>query len=226
MKNVKERVPEGGAIRDEGNLSAERYGEIMKRRLGGEYRRFAARVLDLGKPSENARVLEIGPGPGWISVLLATERPDLRIDMVELSPDMIRASLANLAAAGIGDRATVIQGCAERVDEAVEGPYDLIYSRDSLHHWEDPPAAFSRFHALLSPGGALVLQDERRDIGMVARLLVAVLSRAMGAMGAFWRSSIAAGYTAAECARFLESAGFSQRRAEAEFLSVSLFARK
>ena len=225
-RTQKVRIPEGGAIRDEEGMSAERYAEIMKKRLWKEYRRFAALSLELGRTARDGRALEIGSGPGWISILLAGERPDLKIDMVDASADMVRASRANVVEAGLASHVSVGQGTAERIDEAVSGPYDLVYSHDSLHHWSDPAAAFDRIRSLLAPGGVMVVGDERRNIGAGASLLVAVLSRLIGPMGAFWRSSIAAGYTGEEARLFLEGAGFSEFRVEEEFLSLMIVARR
>ncbi len=225
---MKERVSEGGAIRDgdsEG-MSAEKYGEIMKKRLWGDYLRFASRTLNEGQPPVGGRVLELGPGPGWISVIVSQKRPDLKIDLVDASPDMVRAARANLAASGAADRTRVFEGTAESVDETAPGPYDLVYSRDSLHHWNDPVKAFSRIHKILAPGGILVLQDERRDIGLKARALVAILSRLIGGMGRFWRSSIAAAYTVEELKAILAATDFSEKNVVPEFLSLALRAKK
>lgn len=220
------RVPEGGAINDEKGLSAEEYGEIMLRRLGSEYRRFAAQVLAAGKPPEGGRVLELGPGPGWVSVFLAETRPDLSIAAVDASPDMVRACGKNFAKAGIAGRAKVLQGRAEAVSKAVSGPFDLVYSRDSLHHWDDPQAGFAGIAAVLAPGGILVLGDGRRDLSLGGRLLVEVLSRAIGKMGAYWRSSLAAGYTPEELRFFLAGAGFEAADVRGSLIDLFAAARK
>ena len=58
----RERIPEGGAIDDEEGLSAERYGEIMLRRLGKEYRRFARYVADSSRPVVASRQI-VAPRP-------------------------------------------------------------------------------------------------------------------------------------------------------------------
>jgi len=220
----RERVPECGAIDDEGEMSAERYGEIMLKRLGEEYRRFAGFVVESGGMAK--RILEVGPGPGWVSTFVAEGMPDAEIVAVDASADMARACAANFARAGIAGRASVVVGVAERLEESVAGPFDVVYTRDSLHHWIDPVAGFRSVRALLAPGGVLVLGDERRDLGPAARALVAVLSRRMGPMGRFWRSSIAAAYTPAELGAMLAEAGFKDARVRGGFLDVSAVATK
>jgi len=220
----RERVPECGAIDDEGDLSAERYGEIMLKRLGEEYRRFARFVVESGGKAK--RILEVGPGPGWVSVFVAEAVPDAEIVAVDASSDMARACAANFAAAGLAGRARVVVGVVERLGESVAGPFDVIYTRDSLHHWIDPVAGFRNIRSLLAPGGVLVLGDERRDLAPAARALVAVLSRRMGTMGRFWRSSLAAAYTPAELGAMLAEAGFKDARVRGSFLDVSAAATK
>lgn len=200
MKRTRERIPECGAIEDSEGLSAESYAEIMRKRLWGEYQRFAGFVLEEGRPCRGARLLEIGPGPGWIGIILAKARPDIRIQ--------------------------VATGRAERLGESVKGAFDLVYSRDSLHHWDDPRAAFAAIRGALKEGGALVLQDERRDIGAAARLVVkAQCAFVLGPMGKYWRSSIAAGYTADEVRGFLELSGFQDISVLPDFLNLAVTAR-
>jgi SAM-dependent methyltransferase len=226
MMRSKERVPECGAIEDSKGLSAEDYAQIMKRRLWDEYERFANFVLEEGRPSEGARLLEIGPGPGWIGIILAKARPDIRIEAVDASEDMARAYRATIAREGLEERIRVYAGRAERLDESVDGAFDLAYSRDSLHHWDDPAAAFGSIRGSLKGGGALVLQDERRDIGIAARLVVkAQCAFVLGPMGKYWRSSIAAGYTADEVRGLLERCGFRDVRARPDFLNLAVTAR-
>ncbi len=222
IKKIEERIPEGGAILDAEGLSAEAYGESMRRRLWSEYGRFAGLALKVGNPPRGARVLELGPGPGWISLIIGRDRKDLHIDAVDASPDMVRAAKKNLSE--LGSRVDVRVGFAETLTETVSGPYDLIYSRDSLHHWTEPKAAFLCLLRLLSPSGVLILQDGRRDLGLGAKILVGLLSRTMGAMGAFWRSSLAAGYTADELRTFTLEAGFSRVSVQAGLIDLSLVA--
>jgi hypothetical protein len=60
-------------------------------------------------------VLEIGPGSGAIAVTLACERPDVRVDAVELSPAAAEVTRANAAKHGVSERVTVSGGNATLV---------------------------------------------------------------------------------------------------------------
>jgi SAM-dependent methyltransferase len=224
-KRTGTRIPETGAIEDSEGRSAEEYSAFMKKRMWGEYERFAKEILEEGRPTEGARILEIGPGPGWIGVILARARPDLRIEGVDASDDMVRAYGATIEAEGLADRVSVRLGKVERLREAIDGSFDLVYSNGSLHHWDDPRAGFSSIRSALSPGGKLILQDNRRDIGPAAQAMVAFMATfVLGPMGRYWKSSIAAGYTAAEVAAFLKDSGFASPCVHDNFLDLEALA--
>jgi ubiquinone/menaquinone biosynthesis C-methylase UbiE len=223
MRVFGKRVPEGGAIVDESAMSAEEYGEIMKRNLGSEYRRFADRVLKEAPPPENATVLEIGPGPGWAGIELLKLRPDLTLHGMDASQDMVRAATANAAKEGVAARASYGVGTAEALMGAADGSIDLIISRDSLHHWEDPPNAFASILRVLKPTGRVFLCDERRDLSIPAWLLVRLIGPLMvGPMAKFWLSSIRAAYTPDELRALLPQVKGRAWDVEGGFLDLRL----
>lgn len=226
MRKVKARVPECGAIKDSDSssgLSAERYGEVMRERLGDEYRRFAQRAIEKAKPPEGGLVLEIGPGPGWAGIELLTARPDLRLIGLDASPDMLRAARKNAEAEGLGDRAQYREGEAETLSGLEEQGFDLMISRDSLHHWEDPAAAFSSFARALKPEGRIFISDERRDLGLKERAFLCLVGRlSAGPMFRYWKSSLAASYTKDEIEGFLAGSGLKDCRVEEGFLNLTV----
>jgi ubiquinone/menaquinone biosynthesis C-methylase UbiE len=200
MAKVKPRVPEGGAILDgeENEFPAEKYSAIMRRVQGPGYREFVKHLLGLEIPV-GARVLEIGPGPSWITVWFANARPDLQITAVEASPDMIRVASQTALLEGVGPQIQFVQGTVERLEEFVQGPFDLVYSNDSLHHWEDPLAALRSIDSVLSPTGRVFIRDGRRDLGFGAKVIVNVFGPLFsGSMCKYWKSSLAAAYTPEE----------------------------
>jgi len=175
-------------------MNAEDYSRIMRKNLWSEYERFVTNLLRRAAPPEGARVLEICPGPGWIGIILAKARPDLRLEAVDASADMVRCYQTTIEAEGLSGRIEPAVGRAERLVEAAQGPFASIYSRDSPHHWEEPSSAFRQIRSALAPGGALFLTDNRRDLEPGVGAIVALLSRfVLGPMGKWWKSSLAAG---------------------------------
>lgn len=47
-----------------------------------------------------------------------------------------------------------------------DGSYDLVFSRDSLHHWDDPEKAFLEIKRVLRPDGKIYISDARRDMNL------------------------------------------------------------
>lgn len=101
---TKTRVPEGGAIKDGPKMSMEKYSQIMKKKLGKEYERFADNVIARVNPDKNSKVLEIGPGPAWGGISLLKKRKDLYLEGIEASIDMIRVAKVNAKNEGLENR--------------------------------------------------------------------------------------------------------------------------
>lgn len=196
---VPRRVPEGGAIMNTDDVSAEEYSTAQRKAMGGEYRRFVQHVLTEMKPPQGARVLEIGPGPGWITIWLAQARPDLQIDGLEPSSDMRRVATQNAQEAGVADRVSFLAGYVEQMVDQEDASYDLVISNGSLHHWEDPVQGLREIARVLKSTGRIYIQDGRRDIGLGAKFIVNCPGRILaGKEWKYWKSSINAGYTPVE----------------------------
>ena len=109
---------------------------------------------------EGARVLEVGCGPGRLSILLA-RRHGLRMTGLDLDPEMIELARANAAAAGDGDTPSFVVGNVSALSFPDES-FDLVVSTLSMHHWTDVRAACSEIGRVLRPNGRALVWDLRR----------------------------------------------------------------
>jgi SAM-dependent methyltransferase len=142
-----------------GRETAARYAE-MAEGLMVQYRGFLKhlKALDVG-----SRYLEVGPGPGVLTVAVAREKPDAQITGVEVSPDMVTVAREAVNRAGLADRIRFLIGDAGDRDVFRSlGQFDLVYSTFSLHHWKDPRRVMQNLLSALADGGTIYLHDLRR----------------------------------------------------------------
>jgi ubiquinone/menaquinone biosynthesis C-methylase UbiE len=220
---VRQRIIEGGAIVDNGEMDAEAYSDIMGQRLKGEYLDFVKRIVKEMQPQRNGKVLEIGSGPGWVGIWLARERADLQVDCLEPSPDMIRVATKNAAEEGVSKRVRYVAGYVENMEMIPDKSYDLVISNDSLHHWADPKLGLQEIRRVLKQGGNILIQDGRRDLGFRAKFVVNVLGRIIaGKMLRYWKESLNASYTPEELRHLLDDLGYNDWKVREYFLGVSI----
>lgn len=223
MKKIILRVPEGGAIENSSEMTMKQYSEIMKKKLGKEYNRFADNVINKVNPAQDTLVLEIGPGPGWAGISLLKKRNDITLEGIEASPDMVRVATENAKKEGLAHRVFYKQGIGEEMTHISDQHYDLVISRDSLHHWDDPKKVFLEIKRALKPGGKIYIHDHRRDLNFFGRMIVSIFSRLIaGKMGKYWRSSIAAAYTKEEIENMLNEINCNDWSVNADLMDLSI----
>jgi SAM-dependent methyltransferase len=111
-----------------------------------------------------ARVLEVGCGPGHLSIRLARQH-GLEVTGVDLDPDMIERARANADRVGDGDehRPSFLVGDVASLP-VPEGSFDLVVSTLSMHHWADPTAGLGEIGRILRPGARALIWDIRPGV--------------------------------------------------------------
>lgn len=104
----------------------------------------------------HARVLDLGCGPGFFSVLFA--EMGCAVDAVDASEEMLVRARSNAAARGCFSQITFHQGDVTRLPFA-DNTFDIIASRNLMWLMRDPVAAYSEWMRVLRPGGKLVVFD-------------------------------------------------------------------
>jgi SAM-dependent methyltransferase len=106
-----------------------------------------------------ARVADLGCGSGWSSISLACGYPTARVDGIDLDEASIAEARRNAEQAQVGDR--VRFACRDAGDPVLAGRYDLVMLFETLHDMADPVSALRAAGALLVPGGAVLVGDEK-----------------------------------------------------------------
>lgn len=133
----------------------------------------AAQALGL---TEGDLVVDVGTGPGRVPRLLHRLRPDLQIEGLDVSPEMIEGARATAARAdaprpGLGVLRYTVADVAELPypDQSVA----LVVSSLSLHHWPDAEAGIAEIRRVLRPGAQAWLYDVKPQLASTLRQLEA-----------------------------------------------------
>ena len=140
-----------------GNAMA--YDEMSRLVLGSF---FGPIAVDIAAATPDcARVLEVGCGPGHLSIRLARQH-GLDVTGLDLDPAMIERARANADRSEDGDE----RGPSFLVGDVAALPFpdesfDLVVSTMSMHHWADPTAGMAEIDRVLRPGASALIWDFR-----------------------------------------------------------------
>jgi ubiquinone/menaquinone biosynthesis C-methylase UbiE len=165
----------------------------------------------------NARILDVGSGRGYITLLLAARRPAATLTGVDFSVMQVRAAERLRKRRGIAN-------CRFEVENAMRLPYvdnsfDAVVSVGSIKHWPDPQRGITEIHRVLVPEGWAVVSETDRDVSTIA------LRRFIQRFTAwfFWDPLLLWGlrhiifgrsFSEREIVAFAETAGFREIRTE------------
>jgi SAM-dependent methyltransferase len=137
------------------------YDALSRLLLGPFLARIAADVAAVAPAG--ARVLEVGCGPGHLSIRLA--RHGFAMTGLDLDPAMMARARANADRPGnrgqprpsflVGDVAALA---------FPDRSFDLVVSTLSMHHWADPAAGLTEIGRVLRPGARTLIWDFRPGV--------------------------------------------------------------
>jgi SAM-dependent methyltransferase len=152
------RVTGGILVADVGLYDAVGHRFLLRSFFEGVARDVAASA------PEGARVLEVGCGPGRLSIRLSEE---FGLDMtgLDLDPAMIDRARTNARQANAHDgRApSFVVGDVASLSFP-DGSFDLTVSTLSMHHWADPSGGIAEMARVLRPGGRALVWDFRPGV--------------------------------------------------------------
>ena len=136
------------------------YDEMSRLVLGSFFGPIAADVA--AAAPDGARVLEVGCGPGHLSIRLARQH-GLDVTGLDLDPAMIERARANAGRSEDGDE----RGPSFIVGDVAALPFpdesfDLVVSTMSMHHWADPTAGLAEIDRVLRSGARALIWDFRQ----------------------------------------------------------------
>ncbi len=144
-----------------GKNHAESYGRWM--RVGSRlfYAPLARQVVRLLPPKEAGySIVDLGCGPGLLSVELCKLMPQAKVIGLDPSAEMLEVATRNVSRAGLSNFETRL-GSAERIPMR-SSSVGLVVSQSSFHEWQDLQEGLSEVFRVLEPGGIMVLKDYNR----------------------------------------------------------------
>ena len=107
----------------------------------------------------NERLLDVGCGDGGVSRLLRMRVAEVCAVDVEASPEW-RDERGLTFRVGDGERLPF-----------TDGSFDLLHSKDSLHHMDDPARALAEYRRVLQSGGsALIIEANRYNPSLFVQM--------------------------------------------------------
>ena len=105
------------------------------------------------------RALDIGGGPGRLSILLSARVGSVVV--TDPSAGMVQVAQERIDAAGLGDRLRAVR--ADLTTDSLDGTYDVAWSSMALHHVQDLDALLRSLAGLLVTGGHVAIADLDED---------------------------------------------------------------
>lgn len=124
----------------------------------------------------DARVLELGPGPGFFSVEIARRVPRGHLCLVDLQREMLEKARARLRRAGAAN-VSFVQASASALPLAREA-FDAAFLVTVLGEVPDPSACIAGSSSVLRPGGLLSITELAGDPDVMTESDITGLAKA------------------------------------------------
>ena len=172
------------------------------------------RLAQLCGDDPGTALLDLGCGPGNISLRLAARWPTAKGLGLDGAPMMLAVARERLAGAppGLADRLRFEQALLPLAAAGeLEAHFSAVVSNSLLHHLHDPAVLWQTVAQLGAPGAFIYVQDLRRPVNAEAvEALVAIeMASAPEVLRRDYRASLHAAFTVAEVREQLEHAGLA-----------------
>src|SRR5262245_40526656 len=178
--------------------------------------RFCIELLQRKHPAlaRRGRAVDLGCGPGDVTLRLARALPEWRIDALDGSPAML--DLARRAAERAGVHGVTFCEVLLPHGAPPRPPYELLFSNSLLHHLADPAAWWSALPRWGEPGSSLFIMDLLRPSSAAEAdaLVEQYASSEPEVLRRDFANSLRAAYRPAEVRQQLAAAGLAHAALE------------
>lgn len=133
------------------------YNRLIDRAADDLYRL----VVSESNPPDGSRVLDIGCGPGFVSLRIAEAYPSVTVTGIDYSDTQVK-SACKLSEKRGALRCDFLRGDAMDLP-FYDSSFFTVVSVASIKHWPDPVRGLKEIRRVLSPGGLAVVAEADRD---------------------------------------------------------------
>lgn len=213
LKTLKQLTSKGGI---EGYFAI-KYDQFAQKNMMEEYRRLAAKVVSIAR---EGKVLEVGAGPGYISIEIAKLAPGLEIVGLDISETMVEIATEHADKEGVSRQLSFQKGDASRMPFE-NFQFDFVISSGSLHHWKEPTKIFDEIYRVLKPGKTDLRRDASKE--KLDEIVRGIDSRFMR-WGA--KHSVKESYTLPEVEDLLKKTQFGNFKVNAGEVNIEIWLKK
>jgi ubiquinone/menaquinone biosynthesis C-methylase UbiE len=159
-----------------------RWYDRTTRKSIDDFRALASRIAAIVPPG--GKVLEVAPGPGFLSIELA--KRGIKARAVDISQTFVEIAHQNAADAGV--TVEFVRGNAANLP-LESTSVDFVVCRAAFKNFTEPVKAMREMMRVLRPGGTALLIDMRRDVSM------ADIKQYVHNMGLSWFSRVFTNFT-------------------------------
>ena len=207
--NLMQRIPEPELMDEVGQVLAYAQADFTASDAA-----MVERLAQLCGEDPGTALVDLGCGPGNISLLLADRWPAAKVLGLDGAPRMLAVARERLAGASpdLAARLRFKQALLPLAAAGeLEARFSAVLSNSLLHHLHDPAALWQTVAQLGAPGAFVYVQDLRRpDNGeAVEGLVAAEMASAPEVLRRDYRASLHAAFTVVEVEQQLEQAGLA-----------------
>ena len=154
-----------------------RYDQLAEVLSLGQNGRWRRAMVDEVVSSSPASVLDVATGPAGVALQLAA-RTRARVTGLDLTPEMLRAGAANVAASEYRDRISLVAGRAEDLPFP-DATFDGLTFTYLLRYVTDPAATIAELARVVKPGGVVAALEFHVPAGAMWHALWVLYTRAV-----------------------------------------------
>jgi uncharacterized protein (TIRG00374 family) len=124
---------------------------------------------NISKKVKNPIIIDLGAGPGLLSLEISKKIPKAQIIAIDPSEIMLKLANKNVKKKGF----KTIIGNSEKIC-LENNSADIVVSRFSLTYWKNPKKSFDEIYRVLKPGGKFIVEALNKDFPKIKLFLIKI----------------------------------------------------